>query len=175
MSFTYQEKTTILQFHDKHGFNAALDYVRLQEIKFSKSTLYGWLAVRRKARQINSSEYIALNPKSTKPYKQRVSKIPTIYTTFIKAYRKKRFGVGKEKLTTIINQCCESLSFAMEIKAEYGVNLYRLPKISPSSVGRIIDTLKKSGGIARNAKFKGAKLDLFRLMPLAPKNGTNKN
>jgi transposase InsO family protein len=98
------------------------------------------------------SQYMALNPKSTKPYKQRVSKIPTIYTTFIKVYRKKRFGVGKEKLATIINQASSDLSSAMNIKAEYGVNLYGLPRISPSSVGRIIDTLKKSGGIVRNAK-----------------------
>jgi hypothetical protein len=129
-----------------------LDYVRMQGVNLGQSTLYGWLAVRNKARYHSQSEFVALNPKSTKPYKNRVGKIPTIYTTFIKSYRKKRFGVGKEKLTTIINQCCESLSFAMEIKAEYGVNLYRLPKISPSSVGRIINTLKKSGGIVRNSK-----------------------
>jgi Integrase core domain len=152
MSFSYQEKLSIIQFYDKHGMEAALDYVRMQGVNLGQSTLYGWLAVRNKARYHSQSEFVALNPKSTKPYKNRVGKIPTIYTTFIKSYRKKRFGVGKEKLTTIINQCCESLSFAMEIKAEYGVNLYRLPKISPSSVGRIINTLKKSGGIVRNSK-----------------------
>jgi hypothetical protein len=93
---------------------------------------------------------MALNPKSTKPYKQRVSKIPGVFVTFVKAYRKKRFGVGKEKLATIINQASCDLSYAMNLKAEYGVNLYRLPKISPSSVGRIIDTLDLSSKKCHN-------------------------
>jgi transposase InsO family protein len=152
MSFTYQEKLNILQFYDKHGFEPALDYVRLQGIKLGQSTLYEWLAQRKKARLYSESQYIALNPKSTRPHKFKSSKIPSVYVDFISLYRKKRFGVGKEKLCSIINQCRENLSYAMEIKAEYGLLLYGLPKISPSSVGRIISTLKKQGSIFRNVK-----------------------
>jgi transposase InsO family protein len=152
MSFSYQEKLNIIQFYEKHGMEAALDYVRMQGVNLGQSTLYGWLAVRNKARCHSQSEFAALNPKSTKPYKQRTSNIPSVFIEFIKAYRKKRFGVGKEKLATIINQASSELSYAMNIKVEYGVNLYRLPKISSSSIGRIIDSLKKSGGIVRNAK-----------------------
>jgi transposase InsO family protein len=152
MSLKYEDKLLVLQFYDKHGMEVALDLAKARGHKLKQSTLYGWLAVRGEARSSNASEYIALNPKSTKPKKFKSSRIPSVFSTFIKSYRKKRFGVGKEKLAAIINQCCDSLSFAMEIKAEYGVNLYGLPKISPSSVGRIIDTLKKSGGIVRNAK-----------------------
>jgi transposase InsO family protein len=152
MSLKYEDKLLVLQFYDKHGMEVALDLAKARGHKLKQSTLYGWLAVRGEARSSNASEYIALNPKSTKPKKFKSSRIPSVFSTFIKSYRKKRFGVGKVKLAAIINQCCDSLSFAMEIKAEYGVNLYGLPKISPSSVGRIIDTLKKSGGIVRNAK-----------------------
>jgi hypothetical protein len=152
MSLKYEDKLLVLQFYDKHGMEAALDLAKARGHKLKQSTLYDWLAVRREARSSNASESIALNPKSTRPKKFKSSKIPSVFSTFIKSYRKKRFGVGKEKLAAIINKCCESLSYAMEIKAEYGVNLYGLPKISPSSVGRIIDTLKKSGGIVRNAK-----------------------
>jgi hypothetical protein len=154
MSYNYEDRIKILEYSSKHGIQSTIDALELNGKSINRATIYRWRKAMKVVEKTSGyiSQYMALNPKSTKPYKQRISKIPTIYTTFVKAYRKKRFGVGKEKLTAIINKCCEDLSYAMEIKAEYGVNLYRLPKISPSSVGRIIDSLKKSGGIVRNAK-----------------------
>jgi Integrase core domain len=154
MSYNYGDRIKILEYSSKHGIQSTIDALELNGKSINRATIYRWRKAMKDAEKTSGyiSQYMALNPKSTKPYKQRVSKIPAIFVTFIKAYRKKRFSVGKEKLATIINQASNELSYAMSIKAEYGVNLYRLPKTSPSSVGRIIETLKKSGGIVRNAK-----------------------
>jgi hypothetical protein len=154
MSYNYEDRIKILEYSSKHGIQSTIDALELNCKNINRATIYRWRKAIKVVEKTSGyiSHYMALNPKSTKPYKRRTSKIPSVFIEFIKAYRKKRFSVGKEKLATIINQCCEDLSYAMNIKAEYGLNLYRLPKISPSSVGRIIDTLKKSGGIVRNAK-----------------------
>lgn len=95
---------------------------------------------------------MAHSPKSTRPSKFKSSSIPPVFIEFIKVYRKKRFGVGKEKLAKIIEMSCKDLSYSMEIKAEYGLNLYGLQPISSSTIGRILSSLKKNRSKPRNAK-----------------------
>jgi Integrase core domain len=159
MSFTYQERINVLEFYDKYGLNPALDFVRCQGVDISQATLYRWLGVRNKAKsscgEISVSQ--SLTPKSTKPKTYRSSSYPSFYIQFIKLVRKKRFGIGKEKLAKMIELARTDIVYAVELSLEYSgnsrdMNLYNLPPISPSTIGRIISSLKIQRAIPRNAK-----------------------
>jgi Integrase core domain len=159
MSFTYQERINVLEFYDKYGLKPALDFVRCQGVDISPATLYRWLGVRKKAKssygEISSSQ--SLTPKSTKPKTFRSSSYPSFYIQFIKLVRKKRFGIGKDKLAKMIELARTDIVYAVELSLEYSgnskdMNLYNLPPISPSTIGRIISSLKTQRAIARNAK-----------------------
>ena len=161
MSFNYRERISILEFYDKYGLNPALDFVRHQGVSISQATLYRWLGVRKKAKAsyggISVSE--SLCPKSTRPHKHRSSSCPSVYVGFIKLVRKKRFGIGKSKLAKMIELARNDIVYAVELSMEYSVggnsrdmNLFGLPSVSPSTVGRIISSLKKQRAIVRNAK-----------------------
>ena len=161
MSFNYQERITILEFYDKYGLNPALDFVRHQGVSISPATLYRWLGVRREAKAsyggISVSE--SLCPKSTKPHNHRSSSCPSVYVEFIKLVREKRFGIGKSKLAKMIEMARGDIVYAVELSMEYSVsgnsrdmNLFGLPSVSSSTIGRIIHSLKKQRAIVRNAK-----------------------
>jgi hypothetical protein len=159
MSFTYQERISVLEFYDKYGLKPALDFVRCQGVDISPATLYRWLGVRKKAKsrygEISVSQ--SLTPKSTKPKTYRSTSYPSFYIQFIKLIRKKRFGIGKEKLAKIIELARTDIVYAVELSLEYSgnsrdMNLYNLPPISASTIGRIILSLKTQRAIPRNAK-----------------------
>jgi transposase InsO family protein len=159
MSFTYQERIKVLEFYDKYGLNPALDFVRCQGVDISQATLYRWLGVRKKAKsscgEISVSQ--SLTPKSTKPKTYRSSSYPSFYIQFIKLVRKKRFGIGKEKLAKMIELGRTDIVYAVELSLEYSgnsrdMNLFGLPPISPSTIGRIISSLKTQRAIPRNVK-----------------------
>jgi Integrase core domain len=159
MSFTYRERINVLEFYDKYGLNPALDFVRCQGVDISPATLYRWLGVRKKAKsncgEISMSQ--SLTPKSTKPKTYRSSSYPSFYIQFIKLVRKKRFGIGKEKLAKMIELARTDIVYAVELSLEYSgnskdMNLFGLPPISPSTIGRIISSLKTQRAIPKNAK-----------------------
>jgi hypothetical protein len=159
MSFTYQKRINVLVFYDKYGLKPALDFVRCQGVDISQATLYRWLGVRNKAKssygEISVSQ--SLTPKSTKPKTYRSTSYPSFYIQFIKLVRKKRFGIGKEKLAKMIELARTDIVYAVELSLEYSgnsrdMNLYNLPPISPSTIGRIISSLKIQRAIPRNAK-----------------------
>jgi transposase InsO family protein len=154
MSFNYEDRMKILKYSYKHGIPLAIEAVKFSGESINRATIYRWrksfLAVGKSQGFV--SEYMALNPKSTRPKKFKSSELPSVFIEFIKLYRKKRFAVGKEKLAKIINTACTDLSYAMEIKAEYDILLYGLKSLSASTIGRILTSLKKSRSIHRNAK-----------------------
>jgi hypothetical protein len=109
------------------------------------------------------TEYMTLQPKSTKPHIYKESEYAPVLHEFIKVYRKKRYKVGKVKLATIIKSACMDLSYAQSIRAEYGKTfmLYGLKSISPSTVGRIIKQLKKTRSIPRSAKEYNSQKEVY--------------
>lgn len=154
MSYNYQDRQNILGYSSKYGIQNTIEALGLHSKTINRATIYRWRKTLKTVKQTQgcTTEYTALNPKSTKPKNYRSSKIPSIYIEFIKLYRKKRFGVGKDKLATVINQARTNLDYAMELKAEYNLFLYNLPPISPSTIGRILTTLKNNRSIHRTAK-----------------------
>jgi Integrase core domain len=154
MSFNYEDRIKILKYSFKHGIPLAIEAVAFSGKSINRATIYRW---RKSFSAVGKSQgfvsdYMALNPKSTRPKKFKSSELPSVFIEFIKLYRKKRFGVGKVKLAVIIKSACSDLSYAMEIKAEYGLLLYGLKPVSASTIGRILSGLKKSRSIHRNSK-----------------------
>jgi transposase InsO family protein len=154
MSFNYEDRMKILKYSSKYGIPLAIEAVAFSGKSINRATIYRWRKSFSAVCQSQGfvSEYMALNPKSTRPKKLKSSELPSVFIEFIKLYRKKRFGVGKEKLAKIINTACTDLSYSIEIKAEYGLLLYGLKPVSTSTIGRILTSLKKSRSIHRNAK-----------------------
>jgi hypothetical protein len=144
----------ILKYSFKHGIESTIDAVKFNGKSIDRATIYRWRKLLSAVGQSQGfvSEYMALNPKSTRPNKFKSSELPSVFIEFIKLYRKKRFGIGKEKLAVIIKNACSDLSYAMEIKAEYGLNLFGLQPLSASTIGRILSELKRKRSIPRNAK-----------------------
>jgi hypothetical protein len=99
----------------------------------------------------------SLTSKSTKPKTYRSTSYPSFYIQFIKLVRKKRFGIGKEKLAKMIELARTDIVYAVELSLEYSgnsrdMNLFGLPPVSPSTIGRILSSLKTQRAIPRNAK-----------------------
>lgn len=144
----------IVKFFIKNGLENTIESLNLNDIKISRATLFRWVKSYKNVSE--SAGFISFNqglaPKSTKPLNFRKSKILPIYTQFIKEFRKKRFGIGKEKLSSIINKARLNVHYSKELEAEYGFSLFNLPVISPSSIGRVLKSLKFQRSIPRNAK-----------------------
>jgi hypothetical protein len=106
MKFNYEDRLKILKYSTEHGIKSTIAALELNGKSINRATIFRWRkALKTVEKTIGfSSPYIALNPKSTRPKKFKSSKIPSVFSTFIKSYRKKRFGVGKEKLAAIINR-----------------------------------------------------------------------
>lgn len=159
MSYNYEDRIKILKYADKHGVNKTLEALKLSDKVINRCTISRWRKSLLEVKETNGyvSQYMALNPKSTKPKKYRSSKIPSIYIQLIKVIRKKRFGIGKVKLCKMIDLARGDIVYAVELSLEYSgnskdLNVFGLPPISPSTVGRILLSLKKQRSIARNAK-----------------------
>jgi hypothetical protein len=142
----------MLNYYDLYGLEATLACAKINNNKLSRATLFRW----KKTRDIIKSEgeltYLKLKPITTKPNNNRRSKILPIFIEFVRLYRKNRYRVGKEKLASIIKQACTLLEYSVEILAEYKINLFGLEPISSSTIGRILNSLKRQRCIPRDAK-----------------------
>ena len=187
MSFNYEERIKILNYWNKHGLTATIDAIRLSDKgeTLSRATLFRWKKVWKRSQGLGPSSgggkdslpsdkhnytlQRELAPKSTKPRTYRSSSIPGVYNTLIKLIRKKRFGVGKMKLATILNKANTDIVYAVELSLEYcgnskGLNVFGLgsgtrtkakaglSSPSPSTIGRVIHSLKQQRAIMQNAK-----------------------
>jgi hypothetical protein len=159
MSYKYEDRIKILNYAKKNGVNNTIEALGLAEKSINRCTISRWRKAAQEVKKTNGyvSEYMALNPKSTRPKKFRSSSHPSFYIQFIKLVRKKRFGIGKEKLAKMIELARTDIVYAVELSLEYSgnsrdMNLFGLPLISPSTIGRIISSLKTQRAIPRNAK-----------------------
>jgi hypothetical protein len=165
MSFKYEDRIKILEHVKKHGIQNTIDALSLSDTTINRTTIYRW---NKSVSAVGKSqglvtEYMSLQPKSTKPNSYKTSEYASVLYEFIKVYRKKRYKVGKVKLATIIKSACKDLSYAVGIQAEYGkaFMLYGLKPISPSTVGRIIKELKKKRSIPRSAKEYNSQKEVY--------------
>jgi hypothetical protein len=165
MSFNYEDRIKILEHAKKHGVQSVIDALAFSERTINRSTISRW---RKSESAVGKSqglvtEYMSLQPKSTKPNSYRQSEYASVLYEFIKVYRKKRYKVGKVKLAKVIKSACNDLSYAVDIQAEYGKTfmLYGLKPISPSTVGRILKELKKKRSIPRSAKEYNAQKEVY--------------
>jgi Integrase core domain len=159
MSYNYEDRIKILNYAKKHGVKSTIEALELNGKNINRCTITRWRKSLSEVEKTNGyvSEYMALNPKSTKPKIFRSSSYPSFYIQFIKLVRKKRFGIGKEKLAKMIHTARSDIVYAVELSLEYSgnsrdMNLFGLPPISPSTIGRIISSLKTQRAIPRNAK-----------------------
>lgn len=165
MSFNYEDRIKILQYADKHGVQNTIDALIFSGRAINRSTISRWrkcLSAVGKSQGL-VTEYMTLQPMSTKPHSYRQSEYASVLYEFIKVYRKKRYKVGKVKLEKIIKLACTDLSYAVSIQAEYGktFNLFGLKPICSSTIGRIIKELKKKRSIPRSAKEYNAQKEVY--------------
>jgi hypothetical protein len=165
MSFKYEDRIKILEHVKKHGVQNTIDALSLSDTTINRSTISRWRKAQSAVGQSQGlvTQYMSLNPKSTKPHSYKTTEYASVLYEFIKVYRKKRYKVGKVKLATIIKSACTSLEYAQSIRAEYSktFNLYGLKPISPSTVGRILKELKKKRSIPRSAKEYNAQKEVY--------------
>jgi Integrase core domain len=159
MSYNYEDRIKILNYAKKNGVNNTIEALELNSKVINRCTISRWRKAALEVKKTNGyvSEYMALNPKSTRPKKFRSSSYPSFYIQFIKLVRKKRFGIGKEKLAKMIELARNDIVYAVELSLEYSgnsrdMNLFGLPPISPSTIGRVLSSLKTQRAIPRNAK-----------------------
>jgi hypothetical protein len=159
MSYNYEDRIKFLNYAKKNGVNNTIEALGLNGKVINRCTISRWRKAALEVKETNGyvSEYMALNPKSTRPKKFRSSSHPSFYIQFIKLVRKKRFGIGKEKLAKLIELARTEIVYAVELSLEYSgnsrdTNLFGLSPVSPSTIGRIISSLKTQRTIPRNAK-----------------------
>jgi putative transposase len=126
--YTAIDKFKIIQYFDKHGYQATLDSLLLSGFKVSRRTIFNW-----KKKYIESYDNLyELSDKSRRPKKYRQSNINTSIISFIQQLRKDHYGIGKDKIKVFVDQFCEQ---------------HKIDPISTSTVGRVINRLKKSRSI----------------------------
>jgi transposase InsO family protein len=165
MSFNYEDRIKILEHAKRHGVQSVIDTLAFSDRTINRSTISRWRKAQLAVGQSQGlvTEYMSLQPKSTKPRSYKTSEYASVLYEFVKVYRKKRYKVGKVKLATIIKSACTCLEYAQSIRAEYGKTfmLYGLKPISPSTVGRILKELKKTRSIPRSAKEYNAQKEVY--------------
>jgi hypothetical protein len=120
-----KERCRILASWEKHG-----DVATKEAFNISRATLFRW----QKLLEDNLGKLEALNKKSTAP-KQRLKRtIAEAVKNFIVKERKFDPHLSKDKLSVLMK--------------EDGVAI-----LSPSTVGRILVTLKKDGALPKEIKF----------------------
>jgi putative transposase len=130
-----KERCRILAFWEKHG-----DMATKEAFSVSRPTLFRW----QKALSISKGKLEALNPKSTAPNKRRKRLIPEEVRNFIKSERMFDPHLSKDKLSVLMK--------------EDGI-----ADLSPSTVGRIINDLKKEGYLPKETRLSYyANSDTFR-------------
>ena len=130
-----KERTKILAFWEKYGLEATKE-----AFSISRPTLFRW----QKELKDNQGKLEALNPKSTAPKNKRKRNIPDTVKDFILKERKFDPDLSKDKLSILMK--------------EDGVAQY-----SPSTVGRMLNDLKKQGILPKKTKLSYyANTDTFR-------------
>ena len=130
-----KERTRVLAFWEKHGLEATKE-----AFKVSRPTLFRW----QKALKESLGKLDALNKRSTAPKSRRKRIIPQTIRDFIIKERQFDPYLSKDKLSILMK--------------EDGV-----ANLSPSTVGRILNDLKKQGVLPKTANLSYyAKSDSFR-------------
>lgn len=133
-----KERCRILAFWEKYG-----DLATTEAFKVSRATLFRWQSVLQKG----DGKLEALNKKSTTPKNKRKRIIPNEVRDFILAERKFDSHLSKDKLSILM----------MEDKIAH---------LSPSTVGRMLNDLKKQRILPNTNKLSyHAKTDTFHEMP----------
>ena len=130
-----KERCRVLAFWEKYG-----DQATKEAFKVSRPTLYRW----QKKLKETSGQLEGLNKKSTSPKNKRKRAIPEVVKTFIINERKFDPHLSKDKLSILM------------IKD-------KIANLSPSTVGRILNDLKKQGVLPKTNKLSYyAKSDTLR-------------
>jgi len=111
----------VIEFHDKYGTEATQEAFNV-----SRATIYLW---KKKLRE-SGGKLESLIPKSRRAKRVRQKMWRSEVIDFILKFRKEHPRIGKEKLKPFVDRFCE----------EKG-----LPKVSVSTIGRIIKYLKERG------------------------------
>jgi len=130
-----KQRTKILAFWERHGTEATKEAFGV-----SRSTLFRW----QKALKDNQGRLDALNKQSTAPRRRRIREIPKKVQDFILKERKFDSHLSKDKLSVLMKED-------------------KVANLSPSTVGRILNDLKKQGLLPKSTKLSYyAKSDTFR-------------
>lgn len=107
----------------------------MEAFNVKRSTVFLW------KKQFNEGNYCieALNNKTTKPIQYRVSNVDERITGFIKDQRYQHKRMGKDKLKPLLDEYCISLN---------------INPVSSSTIGRIINKLKKNKELLGERKVK---------------------
>ncbi|MFA4975679.1 MAG: integrase core domain-containing protein [Candidatus Paceibacterota bacterium] len=131
-----KERCRILAFWERHG-----DEATTEAFKVSRATLFRW----QQALQKGDGKLEALNKKSTAPKNKRKRVIPKVVEDFILKEREFDPHLSKDKLSVLM----------MEDK---------VANLSPSTVGRMLDDLKKDRKLSQTTKLSyHAKTDTFHV------------
>lgn len=114
-------RAKILDYAEKYSIKDACDLFGV-----SKATICRW----KKARKEKGGSLSALIPLSRAPKNKRQREFPKVVETFIREYRDKHHGIGKEALKPLCDVFCRAIG---------------LKPVSESTIGRIINDLKKRG------------------------------
>ena len=114
-------RAKILDFADNYSVKEACILFGV-----SKPTIYRW----KKARKEKGGSLSALIPGSRAPKNKRQKQFPKELETFIREYRRRHHGIGKETLKPICDAACSALG---------------LKTVGESTIGRIINDLKEKG------------------------------
>ena len=130
-----KERCRILAFWEKYG-----DLATKEAFKVSRPTLFRWQGALLK----NGGRLEALNKKSTAPKNKRKRVIPNEVKDFILKERKFDSHLSKDKLSVLMMED-------------------NVAKLSPSTVGRMLNDLKKEGILPKTTELSYyAKEDIFR-------------
>lgn len=120
-----KKKTEIVYFFDKFGLEATIS-----AFKISKSSIYEW----RKTLRKNKGNIESLNERSKTPINRNKRIIPKQIGDFIVAQRKEHPKLGKDKISQMLKD-------------------ENIANISESTIGRMLNDLKKQGKIRKNIKI----------------------
>ena len=130
-----KERTRILAFWERHGLEATKEAFRV-----SRATLFRW----QKKLSSASGKLESLNKQSTAPKKRRKREIPEAVKDFILNERKFDSNLSKDKLAVLLKED-------------------NVANLSASTIGRILNDLKKQGVLPKETKLSYyAKSDTFR-------------
>lgn len=128
MSFTLDQKISILHHYDKHGMKLTLEAVSLLGSKISNKTIYRWLSIRKELIESNQSINL-LKPKSRRPKNMRGYSYPPHVADYVRQVRKNYPVMGKEKLKLFVDKYCKNKA---------------IPTISVGTIGNILRRLKQA-------------------------------